>query len=153
MGWSSAESDERRVESGGSVTLDLTVVRQVYDLDAVVATVEGPGKQTRVSGAVGMVGVVPARQIQRTVGANPVDAIRGQEGVDLVDTGVGGRVFTFRGFNNIFSGALRYLVDYRKASLPSLRANFSHFVPTTTADMEQMELVLGPSSAIYGPNS
>ncbi|HET9948746.1 MAG TPA: TonB-dependent receptor, partial [Longimicrobiales bacterium] len=57
------------------------------------------------------------------------------------------------GFNNIFSGALHMLTDYRLASVPSLRVNLMHFIPATELDVERMEVVLGPGSALYGPNT
>ena len=36
---------------------------------------------------------------------------------------------------------------------PSLRVNQMHWLPTTEADIEKMEVVLGPGSALYGPNT
>src|SRR5690606_10829117 len=58
-----------------------------------------------------------------------------------------------RGFNNICSGALYTLTDHRIASVPSLRVNLMHFVPTTNEDLERIEVVLGPGSALYGPGT
>jgi iron complex outermembrane receptor protein len=58
-----------------------------------------------------------------------------------------------RGFNNIFSGALHTLTDYRAARIPSLHVNFLHFVPQISDDLARMEVVLGPGAALYGPNT
>ena len=57
------------------------------------------------------------------------------------------------GFNNIFSGALLTLTDNRIARVPSLRLNANNFIPVTNDDIERIEVVLGPGSALYGPNS
>lgn len=153
MGWASAESVELRIVSGGTLSVDLQVERQVYDSEAILVSVSGPGTRETLGGVSGTVHHLDRDEIRAVATPNPIDPVRNEPGVDLVPTGLGSRVLTFRGFNNIFSGALRYLVDYRKAGLPSLRANFTHFVPTTSSDMESMEIILGPSSAIYGPNS
>lgn len=153
VGWSAAESAEVTATPGAARTVDIVVERIVHDLEEISVILEGPGGSSSVDRNPGMTRVVHEAEIRENVTTNPVDAIRGQPGVDLVDTGLGSRVVTFRGFNNIFSGSLRYLVDYRKASIPSLRANFTHFVPTASADMERIELVLGPSAVIYGPNA
>jgi iron complex outermembrane receptor protein len=58
-----------------------------------------------------------------------------------------------RGFNNIFSGALLTLTDHRIASVPSLRVNTLYMIPSNNEDVERMEVVLGPGSALYGPNT
>ena len=58
-----------------------------------------------------------------------------------------------RGFNNVFSGTLLTLTDNRIARVPSLRVNAFNFIPLTNDDVERIEVVLGPGSALYGPNS
>lgn len=57
-----------------------------------------------------------------------------------------------RGFNNIFSGGLLTLTDNRIARVPSLRLNAYNFIPVTNDDIERIEVVLGPGSAVYGPS-
>ena len=52
-----------------------------------------------------------------------------------------------------FSGALLTLTDNRIARVPSLRLNAYNFIPVTNDDIERIEVVLGPGSALYGPNS
>ena len=58
-----------------------------------------------------------------------------------------------RGFNNIFSGATLMLIDNRFAAVPSLRVNVPAFFPAANEDIENIEFVLGPGAALYGPNS
>jgi len=45
------------------------------------------------------------------------------------------------------------MTDFRIARVPSLRVNISWFNPTTSSDIERAEVVLGPGSALYGPNA
>ena len=148
-----AEGPSLRVEPGDTVEVELIVERQVHVMDGLVVSARGlPGGQAQ-SASIGFVGVVDRREIERRVTADPTDALRLEPGVDMADTGLNSRIITFRSFNNIFTGSVRYLSDFRPANLPSLRANFVHFSPTATPDVERMEIILGPSSAIYGPNS
>jgi iron complex outermembrane receptor protein len=57
-----------------------------------------------------------------------------------------------RGFNNVFSGAMFVMTDNRWASVPSLRINAYNLIPTINDDIDRIEMVLGPGSALYGPN-
>jgi outer membrane receptor for ferrienterochelin and colicins len=80
-----------------------------------------------------------------------VDHLRSLAQVDVIQQGVQSTNVVVRGFNNIFSGALHTLTDHRVAGVPSLRVNIMSWVPSTDEDIERMELVFGPASALYGP--
>ncbi len=73
--------------------------------------------------------------------------------IDVVTTGLQSNHVVVRGFNNIFSGATLSMTDNRIARVPSLRVNIAHLQPTTNLDIERVEIVLGPGSALYGPNA
>ena len=45
------------------------------------------------------------------------------------------------------------LTDGRMAQVPSLRLIAYNVIPLSSDDVEQIEVVLGPSSALYGPNA
>src|SRR6185436_20927220 len=49
-------------------------------------------------------------------------------------------------------GSLLVLTDNRWASVPSLRVNTYSLIPATDDDIDRIEMVLGPASALYGPN-
>ncbi|HEX2094226.1 MAG TPA: TonB-dependent receptor [Longimicrobiaceae bacterium] len=97
--------------------------------------------------------VVGERTIDERPAITPVEHLRSVPGIDIATTGVQSANVVARGFNNIFSGALHFLTDYRIAGVPSLRVNFLHFVPSNNEDLERMEVVLGPGAALYGPNT
>ena len=60
---------------------------------------------------------------------------------------------TARGFNSSFNSRLLTLTDGRMANVPSLRLTAYNVIPVSFEDVEQIEVVLGPASALYGPNA
>jgi iron complex outermembrane receptor protein len=109
-------------------------------------------KEERVLKAPASTWVVSKQEIESRPATSPVDHIRQIPGVDIASTGLTQHNVVARGFNNVFSGALYVLTDYRWASVPSLRVNAYNLIPATDEDIDHIELVLGPGSALYGPN-
>jgi iron complex outermembrane receptor protein len=81
------------------------------------------------------------------------DHVQGIAGVDVSKGGIAQSNIVARGFNNAFSGSILTLQDYRFAGVPSLRVNVPLMFTSTNEDIERIEVLLGPASALYGPNS
>ncbi len=140
------------VAAGQTVTLDIVLPTRAIELDPIVVS-GSRGREERRTESVATVHSVNAEQISVRPAPTLSDHLVGSPGVDLVSTGVQSANVVVRGFNNIFSGALHMLSDHRLAGVPSLRVNLMHFIPTTEEDVDRMEVVLGPGSALYGPNT
>jgi iron complex outermembrane receptor protein len=109
--------------------------------------------QEKVLDAPASVSVVETREIQERPAVTVADHLRGIQGVDATTGGIAQTNIVTRGFNNAFSGALLTLEDYRFAAVPSLRVNVPLLFTGTDEDIERIEVLLGPASALYGPNS
>jgi iron complex outermembrane receptor protein len=96
--------------------------------------------------------VVSTRDIEARPVTSPAEHVRTVPGVDIASTGLTQHSVVTRGFNGVFSGSMLVLTDNRAASVPSLRVNTYSLIPTTNEDVEKIEMVLGPGSALYGPN-
>ncbi len=139
------------VEDGQTATLNATLQEESLMLNSV--TVTASRKVEKALEAPASVTVLGTEAIQSTPTLTHVEHFRGVAGVDIAQKGLAQFEMVTRGFSNVFSGQLLTLVDGRNAGLPSLRANVPTLVPTTNSDMERMELVRGPGSALYGPNA
>jgi iron complex outermembrane receptor protein len=96
--------------------------------------------------------VVGTKDVEARPATSSVDHVRSVPGVDVASSGLVQHSVVARGFNNVFSGSMMVLTDNRWASVPSLRVNTYGLIPVTNEDVERIELVLGPGSALYGPN-
>lgn len=141
------------VPSGGTVNVDVVLTPTALALSGIVVTSDRSVQGERQIESANMTDVISAPQILERPTFNPSDHLVTAPGVDVIKSGLQNSNVVVRGFNNIFSGALHMLSDYRLAGVPSLRVNFMHFIPTVDEDIDRIEVVLGPGSALYGPNT
>ncbi len=110
-------------------------------------------KQEKALDAPASISIVDASEIKNREVLTMSEYVKTLPGVDYAQTGISQGSMVVRGFNKVFSGALLTLVDNRIARIPSLRLNAYDLIPLTSDDIERIEIVLGPGSALYGPNS
>ena len=140
-----------RVTAGQTTTYDIHLTSMALALDPMVISV---GRTEQASNAAPATNVViGAMEIEERHPTTPMEHLRTAPGVDIITSGLQSSNVVVRGFNNIFSGALLALTDHRIAGIPSLRVNLLHFIPSNNEDIDRMEVVLGPASALYGPNT
>jgi len=150
-GWGTVTETGQTVTGGQLTGLSVTMSQQSYSLNPI--TVTASKTEEKALDAPAAVEVVSTQDIAERPATTIAEHVKGEPGVDVIDTGVQGSYVVVRGFNNIFSGATLTMTDNRIARVPSLRANISHFNPTTNLDLDRVEVVLGPGSALYGPNA
>lgn len=150
-GWQ-VRTEQVRVTAGGAPTsVEVELEEQAINLNPI--TVTASKREEKSLQAPAAVEMVPTREIAEQPAVTLMDHVKKYAAVDVIKTGVQGNYMVVRGFNNVFSGATLTLTDNRIARVPSLRANISHLNPTTNHDIERVEVVLGPGSALYGPNA
>ncbi len=137
------------ISAGETRTLDFHLTPGGFDLDNVVVTASRQAE--KVLDAPASISVLGVREIESDVTQSSVDVLRNTVGVDMAQTGVNRREVVLRGFNNAFSGATYVLTDNRHAAVPSLGVNVYSLMPTMSIDLERIEVVRGPGSALYGP--
>ena len=131
-------------------TMDVSLDVANNTLDAVV--ISASRKQEKILDAPASISLITSQQLQDNVSISPSENLKSVPGVDIMNTGLVQTNVVVRGFNNIFSGALLTMVDNRYATVPSLRVNVNMFIPTDNSDLDRIEVLRGPASALYGPD-
>lgn len=152
VGFAPKEFPATAIRPGATTTVDAALELQATRLEDVSVTVVSrePEKKTEAPAAVFAIG---RTEVEERPALTVADHLKSIPGVDISQGGLVQSNIVARGFNNIFSGALLTLIDYRYAAVPSLRVNVPTFFPITNEDIETVELVLGPGAALYGPNA
>lgn len=94
---------------------------------------------------------VNAAAIRNSPVANYYDMIGNLKGVDLVTSSLLFKTPTTRGFNSSGNLRLNQLVDGMDNQAPGLNFAVGNLVGVTELDVDNMELLGGASSALYGP--
>lgn len=119
------------------------------DLDPVQVTAGRRNEKTL--NAPSSIDVITSRDFQLDVAQTTAKSLRNVTGLDMVQTGVDRYEIVLRGFNDAFSRSTHVLTDYRKAAVASIGVNLHNVMPSLAIDMERIEVVRGPGSALYGP--
>lgn len=150
-GWETVREPGVVVAAGETTPLSVRMAERAFDLNPI--TITASKTEEKAIEAPAAVEVVSSLDIIEQPATTVAEHVKGIAAVDVIKSGLQGNYVVVRGFNNIFSGATLTLTDNRIARVPSLRANVLHLNPTTNLDIERVEVVLGPGSALYGPNA
>ena len=138
------------VRPGQTVDIALTQATTTLSQTVVTASRSRPEKALD---APAQISVISSERIESTPAVTVTDHLRSTPGIDINRGGIAQANVVARGFNNAFSGSMLMLQDYRFAGVPSLRVNVPFLFTGTNEDIDRMEVLLGPASALYGPNS
>ena len=136
------------LEAGAGRTINVELAPVGLDLNAVIVTASRQAE--KVLDAPASVSVLDIEEIQSDVVQSSAAVLRNTTGVDMAQTGIDRYEIVLRGFNNAFSGATYVLTDYRQGAIASLGVNAYQLMPIAQFDLERVEVVRGPGSALYG---
>lgn len=141
------------VAAGGTATVNISMDAVVSRLDAVVTTTTRGAEPEKILDSPNSISMISSERIAERPSATITDHLKGQPGLSISNGGIVQANIVSRGFNNAFSTSMLMLQDYRFAGVPSLRVNVPFLFTGTGEDIDRIEVLQGPASALYGPNS
>ena len=139
------------VSGGQAANVNLTLESGNVRLNQVV--VSASFKKELVTEAPASVEVFGGAELEARGATTIADVLSNRAGVETMKTGLEGSNVTLRGFNAIFSGALHAVVDNRWTRAPVVNAQLLQFMAPDDSDIQRVELVRGPASPMYGPDT
>ncbi len=150
LGYKTATS-KVTVVAGQAVTLDVALETTAFQGEEVVVTASR--RAEKLTNAPATISVVNAQAISELPSFNVAELLGRQRGVDYVRSGVLGIGINARGFNSAFNPKNLQINDGRLSSLVATGLPLGALSTTVKEDIERIEVILGPSSALYGPNA
>lgn len=108
----------------------------------------------KIVAAPASISVITAQDLEQTASYSPQVLYATVQGLEFARSGIDVININARGFNNAFNAKMLELTDGRNtmfagsSGLPTGKMN-----TVIKEDIDQMEIVLGPNSALYGPNA
>ena len=91
--------------------------------------------------------------IKQTASENFYDGLGALKGVDLTSASLGIKVVNTRGFNSTAPVRILQTIDGVDNSSPSVNFALGNFLGSSELDLRAVDLIVGASSAFYGPNA
>lgn len=107
----------------------------------------------KITNAPATVSVINSRAIAELPSFNVAELLGRQRGLDYVRSGILGIGVNARGFNSAFNPKNLQVNDGRFSTLIATGLPLGALSTTVKEDVERIEVVLGPSSALFGPNA
>ena len=91
--------------------------------------------------------------IKQTTAANFYEGLGNLKGVDITSASLGFKVINTRGFNSTSPVRSLQIIDGVDNQAPGLNFSLGNFLGSSELDIQKVELIVGASSAFYGPNA
>ena len=150
-GYTTFSQENVAILAGKVTTVNAAVHPEPITLEPVVVTASKYPQ--KISKAPAAVSVIERRRIEDTVVTTPADLLKGVPGVDFTSHGGGVYTINLRGFNIPLNNRMLVLTDGMEENDTMLGAVHWAALPILTEQIERIEVIKSPSSALYGANA
>ena len=139
------------VRAGEETRVDVTLARAPLSLAGVV--VSASRRAEKVTDAPATITSIGTDVIDNAVGNNFAGLLKEVKGLDFIQVGMTAVAINARGFNSSFNNRMLMTEDGRVAVLPENGLPVGTFTATPKVDIAGIEVLVGPGSALYGPDA
>ncbi|MES2177529.1 MAG: TonB-dependent receptor [Gemmatimonadota bacterium] len=139
------------VRAGQETSQDITLSAAPTSLSAVV--VSASRRVEKVTDAPATITSIATEQIDNTVGNSIASAMKEVKGLDFIQVGMTAVAMNARGFNSSFNSRMLFVEDGRISVIPESGLPTGSFSPISKVDLAGIEMLVGPGSALYGPDA
>jgi len=139
------------VAAGQTTDLNVSLASVPLSLGGVV--VSASRRAEKITDAPATITRIDAAAIQNTVGNSFAPALKEVKGIDFIQVGVTAVAINARGFNSAFNNRMLMMEDNRIAVLPENGLPVGAFTTIPKVDLAGIEVLVGPGSALYGPDA
>jgi iron complex outermembrane receptor protein len=140
-----------QVRSGEDSRVDVVLPQAALTLGGMV--VSASRRPEKITDAPATITRIDASAIENTVGNSFAPALKQAKGIDFIQVGVTAVAVNARGFNSAFNNRMLMMENNRIAVLPENGLPLGAFTPIPKVDLAGIEVLVGPGSALYGPDA
>lgn len=147
LGYKTMEVEVNRSKTTVDITLEENVVTSK---EVVIQSERLSEKQKEAPLTVESMDLIAIKQ---TSASNFYEGLGQLKGVDLTSASIGFKVINTRGFNSTSPVRSLQLIDGVDNQAPGLNFSLGNFLGSSELDVQKVDLIVGASSAFYGPNA
>jgi len=132
-------------------TVSIVLGRVPIQLSSIV--VSASRRTEKITDAPATVTRLDVQEIQNSVGNSFGGALKQVKGLDYIQLGIMSVAVNARGFNSAFNNRVLQLEDGRLAVMPENGLPLGSFTTIPKVDISSVEVLVGPGSALYGPDA
>lgn len=137
--------------SGGDIEMEILLEPTFLQGDEVV--ISGSRVSEKVQESPVSIQKINLQAIRATPSGDFYEGLGNLKGVDMVTSSLGFRAFNTRGFNTTSPVRVVQFIDGMDNQAPGLNFPVGNLVGATDLDLQSVEVITGPASALYGPNA
>ena len=151
FGFKPRNVDGIAVTGGQDVTVNIQFEQATVQLGGVVTSASR--RVEKITDAPATITRLEDAQIQNSIGNSFASALKEVKGLEFIQTGVLTSSVNARGFNSSFNNRILQIEDGRIGVLAESALPVGSLTTVSKIDLASVEVLVGPGSALYGPDA